>query len=80
ENAEKFIDFLCRADVAKVNTEYIGYSTPNKAALELMDAEWIEDETYNPPQEVLDRCEIFHDLGDFIEVYNEAWLKIKGAN
>jgi len=80
ENAEKFIDFLCRADVAKVNTEYIGYSTPNKAALDMMDAEWIEDETYNPPQEVLDRCEIFHDLGDFIEVYNDAWLKIKGAN
>lgn len=80
EIAEKFIDFLCRADVAKANTEYIGYSTPNKAALELMDAEWTENETYNPPQEVLDRCEIFHDLGDFIEVYNDAWIKIKAAN
>lgn len=80
ENAEKFIDFLCRAEVAKANTMYIGYSTPNKAALELMDADWTENETYNPPQEVLDRCEIFHDLGDFIEVYNDAWLKIKGSS
>ena len=79
ENAEKFIDFLCRADVAKANSEYIGYSTPNKAALALMDPEWVEDETYNPSQEVLNRCEIFHDLGDFIEVYNDAWLKVKGS-
>ena len=75
--AEAFINFLCDAEVAKANTEYIGYSTPNAEALKLMDAEWLEDETYNPPQEILDRCEIFHDLGDFIEVYNEAWINIK---
>lgn len=77
--AELFIDFLCEAEIAKANTEYIGYSSPNKAALELLDPEMLEDETYNPPQEVLDRCEIFHDLGDFIEVYNDAWTKIMAA-
>ena len=75
--AEAFINFLCDAEVAKANTEYIGYSTPNKAAMALLDSAYIEDATYNPPQEVLDRCEIFHDLGDFIEVYNEAWINIK---
>ena len=75
--AEAFINFLCDAEVAKKNTEYIGYSTPNAAALALMEPEWTENETYNPPQEVLDRCEIFHDLRDFIEVYNEAWINIK---
>ena len=65
--------------MAKANTEYIGYSTPNKAALELLDEEMLSDPTYNPPQEVLDRCEIFRDLGDFIDVYNEAWAKVKAA-
>lgn len=75
--AEAFINFLCDPEVAKANTEYIGYSTPNAAALALMDEDWLSDETYNPPQDVLDRCEIFHDLGDFIEVYNEAWINIK---
>jgi len=79
EAAEAFINFLCDAEVAKANTEYIGYSTPNKAALELLDEEMLSDETYNPPQEVLDRCEIFRDLGDFIDVYNEAWAKVKAA-
>ncbi len=79
EAAEKFINFLCDPEVAKVNTEYIGYSSPNKGAMALLDEEWISDETYNPPQEVLDRCEVFHDLGDFAEVFNAAWNHIKGA-
>ena len=31
ENAEKFIDFMCRPDIALKNFEYITYSTPNDA-------------------------------------------------
>ena len=77
EEAEAFINFLCDAEVAAQNAEYIGYSTPNAAALELMGDEYINNETYNPPQELLDKCEIFYDLGDFITVYNEAWNSIK---
>ena len=75
--AEAFINFLCDAEVAKANTEYIGFSTPNAAARALLDPEWTDNETYNPPQDVLDRCEVFRDLGDFIEVYNAAWNHIK---
>ena len=30
ENGEKFINFLCRPDIALMNFEYITYSTPNK--------------------------------------------------
>jgi len=77
--AEAFINFLCDAQVAATNSEYIGYSTPNAAALELMGSDYADDPTYNPPQEVLDRCAIFHDLGDFIEVFSAAWTKIKAA-
>ncbi|MEG1741868.1 MAG: extracellular solute-binding protein, partial [Acetivibrio sp.] len=32
ENAEKFLDFLCRPDIAKMNFDYITYSPPNEAA------------------------------------------------
>lgn len=77
--AEAFINFLCDAEVARRNTEYIGYSTPNAAALALLDDEYIEDETYNPPQEVLDRCDLFHDLGDFTSVYSDAWKRVHYA-
>lgn len=77
--AEAFINFLCDAQVAAQNSEYIGYSTPNAAALELMGPDYIDDPTYNPPQEVLDRCQIYHDLGDFVTVFSDAWTKIKAA-
>lgn len=77
--AEKFINFLCDAEVAAQNSEYIGYSTPNKAALEIMGSDYIDDPTYNPPQDVLDRCIVFRDLGDFISVFSDAWTKIKAA-
>lgn len=77
--AEAFINFLCDAEVAKVNTEYIGYSTPNAAAFALLDDSYKNNPTYNPPQEILDRCEIFHDLGNFINVYNDSWNRIKAG-
>ena len=77
EAAEAFINFLCDPEVAAQNAEYIGHSTPNAAALEILGEEYINDPTYNPPQELLDKCEIFHDLGDFITVYNDAWNRIK---
>ena len=77
--AEKFINFLIDAEVCKTNTEYIYYSCPNQAAMQLFDAELVDDPTFNPPQEVLDRCELFHDLGDFVSVFSDAWTKIKAA-
>ncbi|MEG1547123.1 MAG: spermidine/putrescine ABC transporter substrate-binding protein [Clostridia bacterium] len=77
--AEAFINFLCDAEVAKINTEYIGYSTPNKAALALLDDTYRLNLAYNPAQETLDDCEIFHDLGSFIEVYNASWNRVKSA-
>lgn len=77
--AEAFINFLCDAEVAKANTEYIGYSTPNAAAFELLDESYKNNPTYNPPQSLLDKCELFHDLGSFINVYNDSWNRIKAG-
>lgn len=77
--AEAFINFLCDAEVAKANTEYIGYSTPNAAAFALLDDSYKNNPTYNPPQSILDKCELFHDLGDFINVYNDSWNRIKAG-
>lgn len=76
EEAEKFIDFLCRPDIALKNTEYIGYSTPNSGALELLDDEIKNDPTYTPSSDVLPKCELFYDLGDFIKEYDKAWTEI----
>ena len=43
ENAEKFIDFMCREDIALMNFEYITYSTPNVAAQALIEDEDIKN-------------------------------------
>ena len=80
ENAEKLIDFLCRPDIAQMNCEYIWYSSPNSGAIELMGEEYTENETINPPQDVIDRCEFFHDIPEnFLKVYNALWSQVKNA-
>ena len=79
DNAYKFIDFMCRPEIAQMNCEYIEYSSPNDAAIELMGDEYINNPTMNPSQEVIDRCEFFHDINDFLPTYNTLWAQVKNA-
>ena len=79
ENAEKFINFMCRPDIAKLNCEEIRYSSPNKAAIELMGSEYSDNKVMNPDQADIDNCEFFNDIQDFIQFYNAVWLEIKNA-
>ena len=79
ENAEAFIDFMCRADVALKNFEYITYSTPNMAARDLIE----DDALKNSPVAFPDlsnysNLETFHYLGsDGDELYNNLWKEVK---
>ena len=79
EAAHAFINFINDANLAARNTEYVYYSTPNQGALDLLEEEFTEDAIFNPSQEVLDRCNVFHDLGDFVDVFNTAWAEYKSA-
>lgn len=75
--AYRFINFMCDPDVAAKNSAYIGYSTPNKAALEKMDADIKNDPAYNPSAEVIAKCEVYLDLGDKTDLFNQLWEKVK---
>ena len=79
ENAEKFINFMCRPDIALMNFEYITYSTPNKAARELIeDPEVRNSKILFADQEELKNCETFQYLGEEADnYYNELWNKVK---
>lgn len=79
ENAEIFINFMNRPDIAQLNCEEIRYSSPNKGAIELMGEEYTSNLTMNPTQDIVDRCEFFHDVQDFIDFYNTLWLEVKNA-
>ena len=75
--AEKFIDFMCRADVAAMNYDYVGYAIPNTAAVELWGAEeYNASPVNNPPQETLDKCQVFKYLGDQTKLYDTIWTEI----
>jgi spermidine/putrescine transport system substrate-binding protein/spermidine/putrescine transport system permease protein len=78
ENAEKFIDFMCRADIALMNFEYITYSTPNTAARELIEDEEIKNsEVAFPDLSQYDNLETYIYLGeDGDELYNDLWKAV----
>jgi len=79
ENAEKFINFMCRPDIALMNFEYLTYATPNKAARALIkDEETRNSKILFPNAEHLTNCETFQFLGDDVDsYYNELWNKVK---
>ena len=79
ENAEAFINFLCRPDIALMNFDYITYSTPNTAARELIEDEDIRNSKIAfPDDSELEHCETFHYLGDEADaVYMDLWNKVK---
>ena len=79
ENAHLLIDFLTRPEIAKMNCDYIRYSSPNLGAIALMGEEYTQNEVLNPSDDIINRCEFFHDVGDFINVYNTLWGQIKGS-
>ena len=81
ENAEKFIDFMCRTDITLINFDYLLYSIPNvEAEEEIEDEELRENEILFPDDEVLERCETFSYLGQDAEViYNDLWNQVKSS-
>lgn len=77
ENAEAFINFMNKPEIALKNVEYIGYSTPNKETFKILPEEIKNDKTAYPDAEAIKDSEVFVDLGDFIKNYDKAWTEVK---
>ena len=79
ENAHKFIDFMCRPDVAAANFRHLGYSTPNTAVREQVAEELGENaELAFPPKEVYEGQESYRYLGEELDkLYTKIWLQVK---
>jgi spermidine/putrescine transport system substrate-binding protein len=77
EAAYRFINYLLDANVAAKNCEYIGYSSPNRAAIEVMGEAYANIGPHNPPAQILALCEVFVDLGDAAALYNRVWESVK---
>lgn len=78
ESAEKFLDFMCREDIAAMNFDYIYYSTPNQAVYDALDADVQSEKAIFPDQSVIDNSSVFKYLGsDTEKYYTDLWFKIK---
>ena len=80
ECAEAFINFMCREDIAQMNMDYITYSTPIQAVADGLKEEDVR--TYavmNPSDEVIARCEFFHDITDCMDLYEKVWMEVRLA-
>lgn len=81
KEAEMYINFLCRTDIALKNAEYIGYSTPHTEAQAQLDPEIGENENFYPSDELLARTEVFLTLPpETGAMMDRLWMKLKLAD
>lgn len=81
EAAEMYINFMCEPDIAYATTSYIGYSTPNSAAFDMLDEETQNDKVSYPDSEYLNNnTTIFRNLSDEAnQKMQDLWTDIKST-
>lgn len=79
ENAEAWINYLCKAEVAAKNFDYLYYTTPNEAALDVIeDEEALANEAIFPSEETIAKCESLRMLDqDVTDLYSKYWKQVK---
>lgn len=80
EAAEAYINFLCDPEIAFANIEYIGYSSPNTAVLEMEEYSLSDSPEAYPDAETLARSETFGMLDTETQsLMDELWGDLKKA-
>lgn len=77
--AEEFINFMMRPDIAKRNVEYIGYATPLPSVEKQLAPAVQKDIAAYPSKEIIKNTEVFDDLGENLSKYDKAWTEVKVA-
>ena len=78
ENAEKFINYLCRPDIAYLNFDYITYSTPNIPARDYIEDEDIRTSPIAFPNLDDYSLEVYVNLGEKGDRHlNDLWREVK---
>ncbi len=74
--AEEFLNFMCRTDIAEMNRAYINYSSPQKEVYENLPDEIKVDPVQYPSDEIYEQCEVYEDLGDYTQIYDQLWTEV----
>lgn len=79
ENAEAFINFMQKPEVAAATCEYLRYGTPNQEAFDNYISDEIKSsELTSPSDEYLDKCYVFTNVSDEVYSYmQEQFVKIQ---
>lgn len=78
KEAEEYINFLCRPDVAAANMEKVGYSTPEAEAKKLLPKEMQESPIIYPPESIMKKSETYIDLPEDISLQEDSlWAQVK---
>lgn len=78
EGAYALINFLLRPEIAARNAEYIGYATPNKSAIALMNPEVTSDPAFYPSDELIGHLEVYKGIGKAKLVrFNDLFIEVK---
>ncbi|HCA05110.1 MAG TPA: spermidine/putrescine ABC transporter substrate-binding protein [Ruminococcaceae bacterium] len=78
ENAEAFINFMQKPEIAAENCKYLRYGCPNDEAIKLLPDDIKNSELTIPSDEYLDKCYVFSDVDDDVYAYmQEQFVKIK---
>lgn len=80
ENAEAFINFMCKPEISAANANYIYYSTPETEAKSMLEEELQESDIAYPAGNILARSEVYINLPqEILDLYDEEWIKLKAA-
>lgn len=78
ENAEAFINFMTATQTSAANSEYIGYTSPNKEVRDVLDLDEMTASVMYPDDETLSKCEAFINLPqETLDYYDSMWIKLK---
>jgi spermidine/putrescine transport system substrate-binding protein len=77
--AEMLMDFILRPDMGAMLSNFTYYASPNKAAEDLLDADFLSDPAVYPPPEVMDKLQYITEVGDAQSLYERLWDEVKSA-
>ncbi len=80
EAAEKYINFLCREDIAALNREETCYSTPQQQVYEGLDEETKNELIAYPTDDILEKSQVYTNLPqETLDYYSSLWTNIKNS-
>ncbi|MBP8640481.1 MAG: spermidine/putrescine ABC transporter substrate-binding protein [Oscillospiraceae bacterium] len=77
-NAEAFISFMSGTEQSMANSEFIGYTSPNKEVKDLIEVDDFTKAIMYPDDATLATCEAYINLPQAtLDYYDQMWVKLK---